>query len=112
MRSLKSYCENMMKICPNCRQSINATAIVDAFNVPDAWVFWGAPGSRWIVCREPGFTHFRVAVGHGMQHRLAVIRGHAQDWTAADRNGDLLDASRNHVNKLDHDAYAKQEDWL
>lgn len=99
-----------MANCPNCRQPINATAIVDAFNAPDGWQFWGTPGARWIVCREPGFTHFRVAVGNGMQHRLAIIRGQAQDWTAADRFGDLYDASRNHVNKPD--AYAKQEDWL
>lgn len=101
-----------MANCPNCRQPINATAIVDAFNVPDGWAFWGTTGARWIVCRKPGFTHFRVAVGNGMQHRLAVIRGHAQDWTAADRNGDLLDASRNHDDMANRDAYAKEENWL
>lgn len=101
-----------MANCPNCRQPINATAIVDAFNVPDGWAFWGTTGARWIVCRKPGFTHFRVAVGNGMQHRLAVIRGQAQDWTAADRFGDVSAASCNHVNTLDHDAYAKRGDWL
>ena len=41
-----------------------------------------------------------------------TVRGQAQDWTAADRFGDVSAASCNHVNTLDHDAYAKRGDWL
>lgn len=106
-----------MANCPHCRAPINSTAIVDAFNEPAAWQFWGTEGQRWIVCKGAAYVHFRVNVEGRQQHRLAIIHGMAQDWiaterAAAEKNGDLLGASRNHVSQPDTDCYAKQEDWL
>ena len=106
-----------MRTCPNCHAPVNSTALVEAFNAPDGWLFWGTPGQRWIVCQSAGFIHFRVTCGHRQQHRMAIIHGQAGAWIAAERdaaqrNSDLLGTSRNHVGLPDHDYYAKQDEWL
>lgn len=104
-----------MKHCPHCRRPINSTALVDAFNEPDNWLFWGEAGARWIVCKANSYVHFRVNGNGRMQHRLAIIREHAAEWMAteqaASESNGIREASRNH---LDHSNYAKatQDDWL
>lgn len=69
-----------MAKCPNCGQTVNSTALVDAFNDPANWQFWGDQGQRWIVCRGAAYVHFRVNVNGRQQHRLAIVRGAAEDW--------------------------------
>lgn len=106
-----------MRSCPQCHASINGSAIVDAFNDPDTWQFWGERGQRWIVCQAAGYVHFRVKLGRKDQHRLAIIRGHAQEWIAAERDADrrlaLIGNSASHNNDS---VYAKEldstEEWL
>ena len=68
--------------CPNCRRFINNSAIVDAFNEPDGWLFWGKTGERWIVCKGDSYVHFRVNVNGRDHHRLAIVRSAAEDWLA------------------------------
>lgn len=65
---------NATRICPACRVAVSATAIVDAFNDPAAWSFWGEPGARFIRCRGEGYVHFIVTINGRSQHRLAIIR--------------------------------------
>ncbi len=71
-----------MNHCPLCRQSIKASAIVDEFNDPANWEFWGKAGERWIVCRSDSYVHFRVKMGGRDNHRLAIIRSQSQEWLA------------------------------
>jgi len=102
-----------MRNCPNCRHSINSTAIVDTFLDPAEWQFWGERGQRWMVCVMPSYIHFRVILAHGQQHRMAIIRGQAAQWLETERAAaEQLDTSRNHVDRLSQDVYAKQDDWL
>jgi hypothetical protein len=68
--------------CPACHRSISNSAIVDAFNEPAGWLFWGAAGERWIVCKSDSYVHFRVKVNGRDLHRMAIIRSAAQDWIA------------------------------
>ncbi len=106
-----------MKTCPHCGQPANLTAIVDAFKEPEGWLFWGKQGERWIVCQAAGYVHFRVKLGRKDQHRLAIIRGQAQEWIAAERDADrrlaLIGNSASHNNDS---VYAKglddTEEWL
>lgn len=63
----------LMRRCPKCGQTADATALVAAFNDPPGWSFWGEAGARWIVCQSPEFVHFRVTIGGRTYHRLATI---------------------------------------
>ena len=65
----------LLHSCPGCGREINTRALVDAFNQPDGWAFYGEPGNRWICCRAAGYVHFRVRVRGVDQHRLAIITG-------------------------------------
>lgn len=69
-----------MANCPHCSHAVNSTAIVDAFNEPANWQFWGTAGQRWIVCRGDSYIHFRVKLNGRDNHRLAIIREMAADW--------------------------------
>ncbi len=62
-----------MTHCPACRQRLESTAIVAAFNDPPGWAFWGEPGARGIVCQAAGYVHFRVTINGRRYHRLATI---------------------------------------
>lgn len=67
-----------MKTCPACGVEVNMSALVESFGVPEGWDFWGKPGSRWISCRSEvdgvRYTHFKVALKNGRQHRMAMER--------------------------------------
>ena len=103
-----------MKTCPSCRQSINASAVVDAFNDPANWLFWGPEGARWVVCQSPAYVHFRAVVKGRTQHRMAIIRQHATDWIETERAAaEENNASRNHSYQTDGRIYAKEaNEWL
>lgn len=64
-----------MRHCPRCNQSLNASAIVEAFNEPPNWEFYGKQGSRFIRCqgmeRGRGYVHFIVRENGREYHRLA-----------------------------------------
>jgi hypothetical protein len=64
---------------------VQETAIVDAFNDPEGWAFWGPGHPRYIVCQGDGFVHFRVEARGKNQHRLAIIKpGYAPQPRPAD----------------------------
>lgn len=64
--------------CPTCGAAIATQSIVEAFNVPPAWQFWGQPGERWKKCEgEQGqyhYVHFVVVVNDVRQDRMAWYR--------------------------------------
>ena len=74
-----------MRRCPKCNQEIESTALVDSFNDPPGWAFWGEPGARWVVCQAAGYVHFRVTINGRRYHRLAQITKAAQVPTPATR---------------------------
>ena len=92
-----------MRRRPKCNQEIESTALVDAFNDPPGWAFWGEPGARWVVCQAAGYVHFRVTINGRRYHRLATI---APDVTTP--------APRPTVNELPALPLFEQrrEDWL
>ena len=105
-----------MRTCPNCRHSINSTAIVDTFLDPAEWQFWGERGQRWMVCVMPSYIHFRVILEHGQQHRMAIIRARAQEWINTERDAvEHMAAINGNDSHNNYSVYAKdktQEAWL
>ncbi len=105
-----------MRICPKCKRTINATAIVDEFNDPANWMFWGEQGKRWIVCQADSFIHFRVMVDRRDHHRLAIIRERAQEWINTERDAaEHMAAINGNGSHNNYSVYAKdktQEEWL
>lgn len=69
--------------CPTCGAAINTQAIVEAFNAPPKWHFWGSEGQRWKKCSgKQGayeFTHFIVLINGRRSHRLAWVKAPAFD---------------------------------
>lgn len=85
MRSLEEVAVELVRQCPKCKTRIQETAIVDAWNEPAAWSFWGPGQPRYIVCQSAGWTHFRVEVNGRQMHRLAIIKpGYAPPPRLAD----------------------------
>jgi hypothetical protein len=58
-------------VCPECGKRADGAAIVDAWNSPAEWLFWGEKGNRGVLCEGDGFVHFRA----GRSKRIAWIRG-------------------------------------
>lgn len=101
-----------MNHCPLCSTPVNSSAIVDAFNAPADWQFWGDEGARWIVCRSATHVHFRVRLRGRMQHRLAVIRDAAAKQIAAERAAAQENQSRMNTQVSPLPVATEQEDWL
>ncbi len=59
-------------VCPQCGAVCQMQATVEEFGNPEAWLFWGKAGARWIKCRMPHCVHFTVRLdGGALQHRIA-----------------------------------------